>query len=318
MAKPKLPPNPADQTSMGRVRAGANIKSKKALRNAANKIYTQALELEYSAIETVNAADTAERYIYELDPMRAANINNWLQNVFYFELLGNEQGIWAQDWYLNMYFDAAIERGTVKQLDDAQRIATVQAVGDDESQIMRSIKIASVLDDPAFVRRVRGVYARAFNEMKGLSDSCKATISSELAKGMALGKSPRVIAKTLRKKTLEQEYRLLRISRTEINRSYTDAYMSEQKDLNERVYAESPHVMQLMHLSALADNTRINHAKRHGTVTTKEKQEDWWSEGANRINCQCSVTTVLVDRKTGKPIDDDFVQEVKDQRKEWK
>ena len=52
-----------------------------------------------------------------------------------------------------------------------------------------------------------------------------------------------------------------------------------------------------MHISALLPTTRSWHADRHGNVYTPEQQRRWWDEGANRINCHCSVRSVRVDKK---------------------
>ena len=41
------------------------------------------------------------------------------------------------------------------------------------------------------------------------------------------------------------------------------------------------------HLSALLPTTRAHHASRHKRIYTVQQQREWWSKGANRINCYC-------------------------------
>ena len=313
MPNPRLPKDPRDQTGMGKVRAGANRKLKAALNRVAAKIYRYTLQIEPLSSAT-NSATNASVYSYDMDPYRLATFSNWIQSVLYLELLGSESGMWTQDWFLNGYLGDAYESGTDTQLDAAQRLADPKVIGTELSSTMRALQIATIVADPGFQQRLRNVYGRVFNGMTGISDTIKAILAGDLAQGMAKRKSPRWIARQLRDKTNQQYWRLLRISRTEINRAYTDASLDEQQELNRSVYGRSKYEMRTMHLSALAENTRSWHAFRHGWVGTATEQQEWWNKDGNRINCQCGTTDVLVNKKTGAIVNADFVDEVRAQR----
>ncbi len=75
--------------------------------------------------------------------------------------------------------------------------------------------------------------------------------------------------------------------------------------------------MREMHLSALAYNTRITHAQRHGHVYTTEQQREWWEKDGNRISCQCSTASVLADKKTGEILQKNLVAMTKKSGKEF-
>ena len=72
----------------------------------------------------------------------------------------------------------------------------------------------------------------------------------------------------------------------------------------------------VMHISALTATTRAHHAARHGLIYTMEDQISWWNEGANRINCKCSINTVLI-TKSGKAVDAESQQAVKSEGKQF-
>jgi hypothetical protein len=67
----------------------------------------------------------------------------------------------------------------------------------------------------------------------------------------------------------------------------------------------------------LAPNTRRNHAARHGDIFTPTEQAEWWDSGSNRLNCQCTVVDVLVDKKTGEVLQTSLHQKAVKQGKEY-
>ena len=68
-----------------------------------------------------------------------------------------------------------------------------------------------------------------------------------------------------------------------------------------------------MHLSALSPTTRVTHAERHGWVGTVEQERAWFAEGANRINCKCSPSEMLLN-EDGTPMFPDVVKRTQDAR----
>ena len=97
-------------------------------------------------------------------------------------------------------------------------------------------------------------------------------------------------------------YRALRIARTEVNHAFTEARYEHSKDVRDRLGLE----VKAMHVSALVDSTRPNHAARHGKIYTLEDQRTWWSEGSNLISCLCStVEVVFID---GEPTQEKMIE----------
>jgi uncharacterized protein with gpF-like domain len=69
----------------------------------------------------------------------------------------------------------------------------------------------------------------------------------------------------------------------------------------------------VMHISALSSTTRPEHARRMGKVFTPAQQNAWWDTGSNRINCQCSITDILRDKKTGEVLQQSLHKKAIDQ-----
>ena len=165
------------------------------------------------------------------------------------------------------------------------------------------------------------VAGRTFNDMANLSDQMVNDMRFILAQSIADGIGGRDVAKRIQKKLWPEKggyrYRAERIARTEINAAYAQSYLEVNEDLNENVYDKGGFEAKIMHISALSATTRKTHAARHGQIFTSDEQAIWWTEDGNRINCLCSVTTVLVDKETGKPLQSRLVKKAIEQGEKW-
>jgi len=176
-----------------------------------------------------------------------------------------------------------------------------------------------VVMEPGFQRRLGSVYARLFEDMKGFTDVDKRNMAGIITRGMAAGQSPRVIAREMEKKGIEQDWRCLRIASTEVNVAYRAGSWDETDAVNDEVFGDSDYVMKVMHLSALLATTRRDHAARHGTICTPAQQKEWFATKATggEINCHCSQVDILVNKKTGKPMNTKLRDILLKQRSEW-
>ena len=162
------------------------------------------------------------------------------------------------------------------------------------------------------------VYSRVFNEMKGLSDSMKTDLSETLTRGMASGFGIREITSDIKKRVNVGFSRAQRIARTEILQAYRTAQRARTKEINETVYDDSPFIMRQLWFSALAATSRPWHVSRHGNVYTQQEVEAFYSERGNSINCLCSQSPVLVERKTGEAVNQDLIKRMKKQKERWR
>lgn len=253
-------------------------------------------------IVTINAAELGinERvYRFELDENILARINQELELLISAVLLeGGERSL----WFMQAYVQPAYQQGT------AQSVAnlTVQSA---EYALARPTLESVILSDP-YRRRIGLVRARVFEEMRGLTDYMRGDLGATLARGMAAGQNPRVIAKDIRARIGVSQSRADRIARTEIPNALRQARMDETQDAQERLGIRTLE----MHLSALSPSTRPEHAARHAKLFSVQEQKEWWARDANSINCKCSTVSVLVD-EDGTPLTPSVIDRAKAMRR---
>lgn len=261
------------------------------------------------------------KYLYEVDVNQMAAINQTLRDIVYRWLLGGHQGLWSAQWYMNTYLGSAWQSGASDSLQSLQNLSSTALVGQEMSVAVRAIDLLSVLATPAYQRPIQLLSSRVFNDMRGLSDDMVKDMQRILSTSIADGISARDAAKQLREKLWPNDkgylYRAERIARTEINAGYSQAYLEFNESMDRDVYADSPFKPMIMHLSALTATTRPHHAVRHGKVYTADEQGVWWSESGNRINCLCSTTSVLVDRKTGEVLQQNLYKKAREQGEQY-
>lgn len=237
--------------------------------------------LDSFPVESITVNKT--RYNYDVNPHRIAGLFDELQALFYqaLELDGFSRG-----WFLSQYLGKAWQEGTTKAFTRLNQVAESAA-----PKIAEVMHLDSVLTSPEYARRFEIIAARAFESMKGFAGQAANDLGRILGEGVALGQSPRTIARDIRK-TFDQiqGYRALRIARTEVNNSFKEARYEETKDVRDRLGLE----VRVMHVSALVENTRPSHAARHGKIYTLEDEREWQNEGANLINCLCSTVEVVL------------------------
>lgn len=277
---------------------------------------------------TVNALKNASRrYEYDVNANWLQQASFFIQQLIYGELLDSQTGNFTERWWMNLYLDQQYDRGTQQAIQSSHNLATAAAVGIETSQLVRGVDYESILLTPGYLTRVGLVKGRVFEEMKGLSDDMRSSLSSSLARGMANGLGIREIKADIMKnvfgpnykegKNGGDKYRAEKISRTEINNAYRTAYWGESDELNETVWNDSGFVTRLLWFSALSATTRINHARRHGRVYTSTECRDFYSKDGNAIFCLCSQVEVLVDKKTGRVVNQEFVDMVAKDRPKY-
>jgi len=211
-------------------------------------------------------------------------------------------------WFFNTYIDNAVTPATA----DAVNNVKLLSQGMVSSAQLDAVTIQSIFLQPQYRDVIGNIYGRVFNEMSGFSGETATDLARVLSESVMLGESARKAKSRIAQRFSVASSRAERIARTEINRAYTVARTKTAqivaKDLDITV--------NVIHRSSLMPTTRSWHASRHGKIYTPQEQDDWWSEGANRINCLCSIGEVVVG-KDGKPRSRGLIEKLEKQRKAW-
>ena len=260
----------------------------------------------------------ATGYQYQLDPLLMSQINSYIEALLNEIIYGNAQGEWSAGWWANSYSSGAYQRAAEQVITQTQLLAADAGVTQ-ELPSLQYLRAEAVVMEPGFQRRLGSVYARLFEDMKGFTDVDKRNMAGIITRGMAAGQSPRVIAREMEKKGLEQDWRCLRIASTEVNQAYRQGSWDETDAVNDEVFGDSDYMMKVMHLSALLATTRRDHAARHGTICTPAEEREWFATKATggQIQCHCTTVDILVNRKTGKPMNTKLRDILLKQKSEW-
>lgn len=237
---------------------------------------------QYQTRITVNKA----YYEYQIDEQRYASINDFILRVLRNELLESYDGSKPFSWFYQSYLEQSFIDGINDQIYSAQSMADPAIVGEEISQQIMNLQEDNV--SPQQQQRLGLVYARVFEEMAGLTNSMKTDLAETLTRGMANGLGITAIARDIKKRVQVGFSRAQRIARTEILGAYRTATRSEQKDINDTIYADSEWHMALLWWSALTSTTRKWHAKEHGEIKTAQWVDEFYSVNGNAIQCYCS------------------------------
>lgn len=310
---PKLPKSQSDPTGIGGLRKRSINDLKRRLAGAEKEVLKLFSKVPYTTKQVKEISNSFEinfnhgvvafsieppeprdyqvnekYYVYEMDSTQLENfdaeiraiVNKWLETT-----PENK----PPRWFFDVYVDQSYGKGTNESLTNMQRIAPLdfEVVG----QPFSAAQFEQILLSEPYRKRIELVRARTFNGMKGFSGDTAKDLSVTLQNAMAAGDGVNNIKSQIRKRFGVADSRAERIARTETNRAYTDSRM----DMNKQARDDLGLNTAVMHISALAPTSRREHVRRSGNVYTPEQQERWWNTGANRINCLCSITEVLID-----------------------
>lgn len=235
-------------------------------------------------------------YDYDLNPEQTEGMNNQIRAIIAMQLLQTTGNAMPLNWWYKPQVEEPTRQATLEEINEFNRLLAIAAglkltgVGGIAPQ---RIAPEVVLSSQKYLEQLRAVYLENFQVIKSLSDTTAAQVIQQINSGMKAGLTPTEIGKRINERFGVAKSNADRIARTEVNRAYTDAKLRATKTAGE-ISGFKPLVR---HISALLPNrTRKWHAARHYLVYTMEQQNAWWDEDANRINCLCSVRTVLIDK----------------------
>lgn len=324
MANPKLPRNDADPTGLGPSRRRADKMITKRMQTAARDIRTLVAQLPFDIIagedskalksETRKASLIANRqYSWKVDNVLMNETTRAIRQILA-DALTSGSTEWNTRWWMNAFIDPSYERGTLDSFASAQLIT--RGIDSPSTNLLAIMEADAQLQTPPYLSRLQLVHGRVFEDMYGIVGDATAQLRRVLTDGMGRGLGIRDISGMINSRVGVGLSRARTIARTETNKAYTDAYMAESDELNKNL-AEDDYSIRQMHVSALTDTTRLNHAQRHGTIHTSIEQRKWWDSGSNRINCYCTVIDVLINLKAGESIQQPLIDRTRARGKEY-
>lgn len=250
----------------------ATAKIRKRLKRAQLRVLA---EFNQIPRKVMNAKDKFYTYDYDLNYL-------WLLLT---DILNSELGVQFETIPLNWWYKSLIEapyrQGALDEVIEFNGLESVRT----------TINVQPILFSPEYTKGIRDIEVINYNLIKGLSQETSKQVFQVLSDGMSASLPANEIKKNIRERFNVSESRAKTIVRTEMNRAYTDARLNTVGQLSRQSGVD----MGVVHLSALLPTTRKHHANRNAKVYTVEQQKKWWNSGSNRVNCYCSVRTVVFD-----------------------
>lgn len=215
------------------------------------------------------------------------------------------------NWWWQSVVERPYREGTAEEIVLFNRQITRELVRirAERGLVTQRLEIGSVLQSQQYLNALNNVQVRNFGTLRSLTEITANQVIQAIQLGITAGEPPRKIAKRLTDRFNVSKTNAERIARTEVNRAYNDAKLNATEVAAEQTGLRAG----VLHLSALSTTTRATHAERHGNVYTVEQQRQWWNSDSNRINCQCSTRSALIDRQ-GKVIDVELQEELQAER----
>ncbi|POP43354.1 phage head morphogenesis protein [Superficieibacter electus] len=300
--KTKATPKPAILPGNNKDPTGIDSLERRAIKDFARRM-KKISRFYISALDRIPARLAVNAYYeYQLDPLLLSMVLDDASLLVDSVLLEGGQN---SNWFAQTYVEVAVIRGTAQAFANLSQQSPAYLADRESLQEL-------LLSDP-YQRRMALVYARTFEEMKGLSAETKRNMARILTEGIGRGLNPKVVAVNLRKQAGIEIRRASTIARTEMTMALRRARWDEADEAMKTLGLN----IRLLHFSALSPTTRQTHAARHAHIYTVEEVRTWYATGANAINCKCSQVEVLVDSK-GIPLNPKVVELARKEYQQWK
>lgn len=305
-----------DPTKQGRTRGRALKETNKRYSRIKKRIMPKILDVIRSTDKKIiqNNIEVNKRvYEYQIDQSLIGNLSQFILNILNDELSTSTYQSYDNHW-LSLLAQGAYQSGASDVLQSAKNISTAKNVGQDLSLVVRSVGVDALINNQQYLRRVGLVKGRVLENMQGLTNQTRSDIVDTLSRGMANGDGIGSITKNITERIDVSRSRAQRIARTEINNAYRQASRNETQTVNDELFDDSDYEMRLLWFSALSPTTRKTHKSRHGIVYTPAEVNQFYSRDGNAINCLCSQTQILVNKKTGQIFQSELIAEMKAER----
>lgn len=241
-------------------------------------------------------ADRRAVYDYTLTPEQAEVMARSVREILNDFLVQTQGDNVANKWWYKEEIEQPVRQATLQEINEFNRLvskAEKAGVTGKAGMALQRVAPEVVLSSQKYLEQLRAVYVENFNTIKTLSNNTASQVIQRINFGMQAGLTPNEISDQIVERFDVAKSNADRIARTEVNKAYNDAKIKATKTASEFTGAKAL----VRHISALLpERTRRTHAARHYLVYTVDDQEKWWNEGSNRINCLCTVQTVLTDK----------------------
>ena len=247
-------------------------------------------------------------YDYDLTPEQREDLRRDVQRSIDLALETDQERV-PPEWWYKTVVEVPYRSGTLEETNTFnQLIAGAVVAGLVGLNGMEPQRIAPeiVLTSQPCQQALRDVYVSSYTDIKGLAQNTAKQVMQVINDGIHSGTIPGDITKQIRERFKVAESNAARIVNTEVNKAYNDAKLRASK----MAASQSGLRAGVIHISALLPVTRQHHAARHGNAYTVEEQNQWWDSNHNRINCYCTVQSVLIDG-AGNVVQKEFQQGLK-------
>ena len=243
--------------------------------------------------------DSLKFYLYDFTGDALDSLRLSIQNYIDDELETTTDNM-PDDWVFKQDIELPFRQGTVEELAVLNRTLSLTGLPFDPQ---------SALFSPRYLDAVRQAQIRNYNLIKTLSEQTASQVLNEITNGIDAALTPTEISESVVERFNVSKSNAKRIADTEVNRAYTDAKLDAMELGDDREGVE----IAALHISSLIPTTRPTHAARHNKLYTPAQQRIWWNKDKNRINCLCTVRSVLID-SSGNVLDSSLNKNFKDMR----
>lgn len=202
------------------------------------------------------------------------------------------------NWFYKPNVEQPYRDGTAEQVNRSNnQIEQAVALGLLLDIFRRRVTPLDYLRSPQYFTPLQEAFSRNYSEIRSLGGRVSARASQVIIDALDAGLKPSEVIARINDTFDAEDARATRLVNTEVNRAYNDAIMQTASTLADEANMTSG----VQHISARLPTTRPHHEARHRQYYSVEAQQQWWSEGTNRINCHCTVIPVLLDQN-GQPI----------------
>lgn len=172
---------------------------------------------------TLHVSVPYRAYEFQTDASKLASFSAWLEEQIQADIFSLPEGVSATDLWTTEYISSAYKQGLINTY-----LASEDRLFSDTSQ--RSISEQEFLrlafNQPEAMSKVKLLGARAFEGMKGVTDSISTDLSRILAQGMIEGRGARDIARSMSDSIQSiTKRRALVIARTEIINAHSEGQL---------------------------------------------------------------------------------------------
>jgi hypothetical protein len=290
----------SDPTGQRDNRKAGRVKIKNRLIRAKKKVIAYFLALPSESkreLVVVNASKVV--YEYGLTDVKMEQIERDIKAIFRLELTDTTGDTMPDYWYRKLEAELSYRQGATEQVVEFNRLM-IQSVLLGLKDRSRAFKIESgqFLQSMDYIGNIKKKFVTIFSEMKTFADKVSTQISRKIIDGMKVGLRPAEIIDSIN----ERSDVAISSSETLIDTQTNEAYNDGKTDTIISLSNQTGLDVYVQHISALLPTTRDDHAARHLKFYTVNQQNKWWNEGANRINCHCTIKPALLDSH-GNPYD---------------